>query len=130
MPDHITVALIGAGRTGGPLLAELIKYPYVTIIGVADLNPASDGVALAKANGIYTTTNPMELVDKGAAIDILVETSGDGKLKQTIKDHFEATGNKRTIIMHDLIARLFISVCTQQTELVPSFHPQDVGIGA
>lgn len=130
MPDSITVALIGAGRTGGPLLAELVKYPYVTIIGVADLNPASDGVALAKSKGIYTTTDPMELVAKDASIDILVETSGDVALKQAIKDRFEASGNKRTIIMHDLIARLFISVCTQQTDLVPSFHPQDVGIGS
>lgn len=129
MPDSITVALIGAGRTGGPLLAELIKYPYVTIIGVADLNPASEGVALAKSNNIPTTTDPMELVAKDAQIDILVETSGDIALKQAIKDRFEASGNKRTIIMHDLIARLFISVCTQQTALVPSFHPQDVGIG-
>lgn len=130
MSATITIALIGAGRTGGPLLAELIKYPYVSVVGVADLNPDSDGVALAKANGIYTTTNPMELVAKGKAIDILVETSGDRTLKHAIKDSFEADGNKHTIIMHDLIARLFISVCTQQADLVPSFHPQDDGIGA
>jgi hypothetical protein len=59
-----------------------------------------------------------------------VEVSGDGSLKKTIKDQFEKSKNKHTIIMHDLIARLFISVCTQQQKLIPSLHPDDVGIGS
>jgi hypothetical protein len=72
----------------------------------------------------------MELVMKGGDIDILVEVSGDHKLKRTIKAEFERSGNTGTIIMHDLIARLFISVCTRQQQLIPGLHPHDVGIGS
>lgn len=127
--EKVKIALIGAGRTGTPLLRELLNYPYVEVLGVADLNPEAEGVKLARTKGIYTTDDPMELVKKGEEIDILIEVSGDRGLKRRIKDYFEEMGNKKTIIMHDLIARLFITVCTGRQELVPSFHPDDVGIG-
>lgn len=129
MADKIGVALIGAGRTGTPILKELLKYPYITLVGVADLNPTAEGIKIAAETGIYTTSDPMALVGKGDAIDILIEVSGDKSLKKAIKTAFAKCGNKRTIIMHDLIARLFISVCTQQTELIPTVHPEDIGIG-
>ncbi len=127
--EKVKIALIGAGRTGTPLLKELLKYPYVEVVGVADLNLEAEGVKLAREKGIYTTADPMELVKKGEEIDILIEVSGDKGLKRRIKDYFEEIGNKKTIIMHDLVARLLITVCTGQQELVPSFHPEDVGIG-
>lgn len=130
MSDKISVAIIGGGRTGTPLLKELLKYAYVEIVGVADLDSNAEGIKLAVAKGIFTTSDPMELIMKGGAIDILVEVSGDNKLKKAIKSEFERSGNTRTIIMHDLIARLFISVCTQQQQLIPSLHPQDVGVGS
>jgi acetaldehyde dehydrogenase (acetylating) len=130
MSDKISVAIIGGGRTGTPLLKELLKYTYIEIVGVADLDPNAEGIKLAAAKGIFTTSDPMELIMKGGFIDILVEVSGDNNLKRTIKSEFERSGNTRTIIMHDLIARLFISVCTQQQQLVSSLHPQDVGVGS
>lgn len=130
MSDKISVAIIGGGRTGTPLLKELFKYSYIEIVGVADLDKAAEGVKLAASKGIFITSDPMELVMKGQDIDILVEVSGDSQLKKTIKAEFERSGNTKTIIMHDLIARLFISVCTQQKQLIPSLHPQDVGVGS
>jgi len=130
MSDTLRVAIIGGGRTGTPLLQELLKYAYIDIVGVADLDPYAEGIKLAAAKGIFTTSDPMELVMKGAFIDILVEVSGDITLKRTIKAEFERSGNTGTIIMHDLIARLFISVCTHQQQLIPGLHPQDVGVGS
>lgn len=127
--EKVRVALIGAGRTGTPLLKELLQYAYIDMVGVADLNPNAEGIKIAAAKGIFTTTDPMALVHKGDNVDILVEVSGDKSLKKQIKDYFEISGNKTTIIMHDLIARVFISICTRQPELIPSLHPQDVGVG-
>jgi len=129
MSEKVNVALIGAGRTGTPLLQEMLKYPYVYIVGVADLNPAAEGMKIAADNGVFTTTDPVTLISKGQKIDILVEVSGDASLKKVIKDYLHKTGNKKTIIMHDLIARLFISMTTSQQELIPSMHPRDVGVG-
>ncbi len=129
MADSVSVALIGAGRTGTPLLKEMVKYSYINIIGVADLNPDAEGMKVAQDNGIFTTTDPVSLISKGEEIDVLVEVSGDKSLKKVIKDYFQNTSNRKTIIMHDLVARLFISMTTQQSELIPSFHPEDVGVG-
>lgn len=129
MPEKINVALIGAGRTGTPLLNEMIKYSYINIVGVADLNASAEGMKIAEENKIFATTNPVDLISKGEEIDVLVEVSGDLSLKKVIKDYFQNTNNKKTIIMHDLVARLFISMTTQQEQLIPSLHPEDVGIG-
>lgn len=129
MPEKINVALIGAGRTGTPLLNEMIKYSYINIVGVADLNASAEGMKIAEENKIFATTNPVDLISKGEEIDVLVEVSGDLSLKKVIKDYFQNTNNKKTIIMHDLVARLFISMTTQQEQLIPSLHPEDVGVG-
>jgi acetaldehyde dehydrogenase (acetylating) len=129
MEEKLKVALIGGGRTGTPLLKELLKYSYVEIVGVADFDPSAEGLRIAAEKEIFTTSEPMALVKKGEYIDILVEVSGDTSLKKHIKDYFEQTGNMKTIIMHDLIARFFISVCTQQDKLIPGLHPDDVGVG-
>ena len=129
MAETIRVAIIGGGRTGTPLIKELFKYAYIEIVGVADLDPAAEGIKFAADEGLFTTSDPMELVMKDEDIDILVEVSGDRNLKKTIKAEFERSGNTKTIIMHDLIARLFISVCTKQQQLIPSMHPKDIGVG-
>ncbi len=129
MTEKITVAIIGAGRTGSMLLNELLKYPYVSVVGVSDLKRGAAGMMLAAEKGVFTTTDPMVLVERGADIDILIVVCGDAALKRTIKERFVAQGNKRTVIMHDTIARLFISVSARQPQLVGSLHPGDVGIG-
>ena len=129
MSEKINIGLIGAGRTGTPLLKEMLKYSYINIVGVADLNKTAEGIQIATDNGLFVTTNPVDLISKGEEIDILVEVSGDHSLKKVIKDYLQNTRNKKTIIMHDLVARLFISMTTQQTTLIPSLHPDDVGVG-
>ena len=129
MADKINVALIGAGRTGTPLLKEMLNYSYINIVGVADLNDSAEGMKLARDNNLFATTAPVDLISKGEEIDILVEVSGDLTLKKVIKDYMQNTNNKKTIIMHDLVARLFISMTTQQSTLIPSLHPEDIGIG-
>lgn len=129
MADKVRIGLIGAGRTGTPLLKEFLKYRYVEVIGVADISEKAPGVRLAAAKGIFTTTKPMDLVKKSVDIDILIEVSGDLKLKKRIKEYLAKSRNKKTIIMHDLIARLFISMMTKKAKLIPGFHPEDVGIG-
>lgn len=121
--------MIGAGRTGTPLLKELLKYHYIKVVGVADRKEGVAGVKMAAKKGIYTTTDPMAMLQKKKGIDILIDVRGDRKLKKTIKDFFTKSRNTKTIIMHDLIARLFISVSTKKSSLIPGFHPKDVGIG-
>jgi hypothetical protein len=50
-------------------------------------------------------------------------------VKRRLKDAFINEGNRHTIIMHDLVARLMISMISESTELIASLHPDDEGIG-
>ena len=127
--ETLTVALIGAGRTGTPLLRDLLDYSYVQVLGVADQQESSPGMQLARDYSIPCYQDPMELVQEIGEVDILVEVSGDKGLKGRIKQHYVNTGNSRTIIVHDLLARLMISLSDRSPFLVPSFHPEDKGIG-
>ena len=129
MGDTINVAIIGGGRTGTPLLKELTSFPFINVQGVADKNPKAEGIQFARQKGIFTTTDPIELAKMGIQIDILIEVSGDPDVKKQAKEYYEQTDNKQTIIMHDLVARMFISVCLRKNELISSFHPDDKGIG-
>ena len=131
MGNHgvLSIALIGAGRTGTPLLKDLMKYSYIQVLGVADHDEASPGMQIAQKNSIPCYTDPMALVLDIGQVDILIEVSGDKGLKGNIKEHYEKTGNRKTLIVHDLLARLMISLSDRSPHLVPSFHPEDKGIG-
>jgi acetaldehyde dehydrogenase (acetylating) len=127
--EIVRVAIVGGGRTGTPLLERFVNVPYIDVVGVADVDPDSPGAALARDNGIFFTTDALLFAAKGDEIDLLLEVSGDASLKRRLKDAFIQEGNRHTIIMHDLIARMMISLVEGSDTLAPSFHPEDVGIG-
>jgi len=129
MGDMVRIAVVGGGRTGAPLIEDLLKRPYVELVGVADVDPASPGALLAKDAGVFFTTDALHFAGNGDEIDLLIEVSGDASVKRDLKDAFVKAGNRRTIIMHDLIARLLMTMVTGADELVASVHPDDVGVG-
>ncbi len=129
MGDIVRIALVGGGRTGMPLLEDFLKRPYIEVIGVADRNPDSPGAKLAREKGIFFTEHPDVLAAKAAEIDVIIEVSGDPAVKPALKDAFQAQGNRHTIILQDVVARLFVSLVQNSQELVESFHPGDDGIG-
>ncbi len=127
--ESVRVALLGAGRTGTAFLKEMLGYNYIEVVGVCDLEDEAPGLQLARQSGLMTTLDPMELLSLGEQIDLLVELSGDPAQKRQIKDYFERIDNSHTIIMHDLVARLCVSLATRHDRLLPTIHPDDTGIG-
>lgn len=118
----IRIGVIGAGETGTPLLQQLLDASFVDVVGVADLNQDMPGIALAKARGIPTHDDCMALARLGEAIDILIDVTGVAKVREMLRDHFQHSGNHHTIIMHELIAVLMMSL--SKNELVSSKHNQ------
>ncbi len=125
----VRVAFVGGGRTGTPLLEDFLARPWAQIIGLADVSGASPGVMLARDHGVFVTDDAMIFASKGDEIDVLIEVSGDPAVKRRLKEAFAAEGNHHTIIVHDLIARMMLSMVTDSPQLVESFHPQDNGVG-
>lgn len=127
--ETIRVAIVGGGRAGAPLLEALSALPYIEVIGVADRDPDSTGALFALDHDIFYTENATVLGAKAGDIDLIIEVSGDPTVKPALKEAFRAQGNTDTIIVHDLVARLLMTLASGSDTLVPSYHPNDTGIG-
>ena len=120
--QKIRIGVIGAGETGTPLLKQLLDASFVDVVGVADLSAEMPGIKLAREHGIATYSDCMELARLGEAIDILIDVTGVPKVRDMLRDHFQKSNNHHTIIMHELIAVLMMSL--SKNELVASKHNQ------
>lgn len=129
MSDKIRVAVVGAGRTGTPLIQRLLDLDYVEVVGVADKNLESPGMLLARERGIFCVQYPDVLAAKGEELDAIIDVTGDPELKPALRDAFIAQNNRRTVIVNDLIARFILSLATDANELVQTYHPHDRGLG-
>ena len=120
----IRIILIGAGETGTPLLRQLLGVDFVEMIGVADLNDDLPGMKLAKEHGVRTTHDFMTLVGLGTAVDIVIDVTGVAKVRNQLRKHLQESGNQHTIIMHELIAVLLMSL-SQGTLVSMKHNPSD-----
>ena len=118
--EAIRIILIGAGETGTPLLKQLLAVPFVKVLGVADLDDTMPGIKLAREHGVPTTTDFMSLVQGGDAVDIVIDVTGVAKVRDQLRQHMQDSGNRHTIIMHELIAVLLMSL--SQGKLVAMKH--------
>lgn len=118
--EAIRIALIGAGDTGTPLLRQLLGAPFVTLVAVADLSDAQPGMVLARERGVRTTNDFMDIARLGNAVDIVIDVTGVAKVRDALRQHYQADANHHTIIMHERIAVLLMSL--SKGELVDSKH--------
>ena len=129
MAETVNVAIVGGGRAATPLIKDFLTRPFVNIVGIADVNPESPGAVIAREAGIFYCEHADVLAAKGSEIDIIFDLSGDPAVKPALKDAFVVQGNRTTIIAHDLIARMIMSLVEDADSLIESVHPADRGIG-
>jgi len=118
--EKIRIVLIGAGETGTPLLRQLLAASFVEVLGVADLNDDLPGIKLAKEHGVQVTNDFMTLVSRGDDVDLVIDVTGVAKVRDQLRQYMQDSGNRHTIIMHELIAVLLMSL--SQGELVTMKH--------
>lgn len=127
--DKVKVAIVGGGRTGTPLLEDFLKRPFVEVVGLADKDLDSPGAKLAREHGIFVCEYADVLAAKASEIDVIIEVSGDPSVKAALKDAFMAQGNRTTVIVHDVVARMILSIVGNSDTLVETYHPEDLGVG-
>lgn len=108
--DIFRIAVIGAGETGTPLLTQLLDAPFVEILGVADLDAEAPGMRLARARGVATTTDFMDLARIGEAVDVLIDVTGVPKVREALRHHMQDSGNTHTLIVHEMVVQLMLSL--------------------
>ena len=58
---RVKAAIIGSGNIGTDLMMKMIKYPQnMELVAVVGIDPASEGLAMARAHGIATTHEGIE----------------------------------------------------------------------
>ena len=59
--DRVKAAIIGSGNIGTDLMMKMIKYPQnMELAAVVGIDPASEGLAMARSHGIATTHEGIE----------------------------------------------------------------------
>lgn len=76
--DGLTrIFLIGAGKGGKAVLSRLLRFNWVQIVGVADLDPKAPGILLAKEAGLPVFTgDPLPLL-QGLNVNLVFDLTGD-----------------------------------------------------
>lgn len=120
--QKIRIGVIGAGETGTPLLTQLLDASFVEVVGVADLKDDMPGMAVARARGVKTTNDFMDIARLGNELDILIDVTGVHAVREKLRAFFQESGNHHTIIMHEMIAILMMSL--SQNKLVSTKHNQ------
>ena len=110
MPHKIRIAIVGAGETGAPLLEQLLSADFVKVVGIADLNPEAHGMVIARSRGVKTYSDFLELASQGEDIDIFIDVTGVHKVRDGLRQYMQQTDNHHTVIMHELIAVLLLSL--------------------
>ena len=62
---RVKAVIIGSGNIGTDLMMKMIKYPQnMDLVAVVGIDPASEGLAMARAHGIATTSDGIEGLKK------------------------------------------------------------------
>lgn len=120
--QKIRVGIIGAGETGTPLIKQLLDASFVEVVGVADLKNDMPGMVQARKHGVKTTNDFMDIALLGSRVDILIDVTGVQAVREKLREYLQASANGHTIIMHEMIAVLMMSL--SQNKLVTTKHNQ------
>lgn len=126
--ETVKVGIIGAGRTGTPLIKGFLQFSYIKILCVCDLNSDAEGMLIAREKNIFTTTNIEDVVNLGEELDLVINVTGDPTLRKRLVNYYLRTANAHTIIVHEKIARLMVSLAQRSAELMKSLHPRIEGL--
>jgi len=77
MGERVRVAVLGSGNIGTDLMVKLLRSRVLELAMVAGIDPASEGLAKARAAGVATTTEGIDglLADRGSGAIVFDATS-------------------------------------------------------
>lgn len=127
MPESLNVIVIGGSPTAKQLILDFISRPFVTVVGVADIDPTSPGAELAQKVGLFFTTDIREFASVDPAPDIIIDVCGRPHVHPLLDEVFAPQDEGGPAIVYDAVARLLISVAADADELVPSCRVLSTG---
>jgi acetaldehyde dehydrogenase len=79
----LRVAILGSGNVGTDLMYKVARNPALTLVGVVGIDPASEGLALARARGLATAHDGVErFLDDHPDVEVVFDaTSAHAHMK-------------------------------------------------
>lgn len=110
--DIEQLGIIGAGPGGADLLRTFLTTPNVRLIGIADPNPSSPGIVLAKQHKIFSTANFQDLLNKPGK-KILFDATGI----PAVTDKLLEAADDTTIVVRPEVAKLIWEMVDAREEV-------------
>ncbi len=82
MSGRLSCAILGSGNIGADLMAKIGRSEALDLAAVVGIDPASDGLARARAAGYETSADGIDwIVDNAGTIDLVFEATSAGAHK-------------------------------------------------
>jgi len=122
MSENINVALVGLGRIGQQFALSLASHikegdKPITIIAVAEQDPNSEAAKQFADEGVSVFTDAAEIAALGDHLDIIFDLTGVPAVRQALREKLQETGNRNTVIVPEVFARLLWSFLEYGAEL-------------
>jgi diguanylate cyclase (GGDEF)-like protein len=105
-PGHLTIAIVGGSLRSASILRLLNEVENLSVVALADGNPASPGARLAEDLGIFTTGDITELYQV-PGLDLIVDVSEDAAMRALLEDErppgVEVIGSRGSEMIWDLL---------------------------
>ena len=106
----VKILIIGAGNGGKAVLSRLLRFDWVEIVGVTDINPRAAGLQQAKEAGVPVFVEDPLITLQRLNIDLVFELTGDPMLRAHLLNRpnrsFDIATGQVTHLLWDVIREL------------------------
>lgn len=124
MSTRLRVVIIGGSDTARQLITDFLSRPFIHLVAVVDLSEASPGAHAAKRAGVQFMTDIRQLSSVSPQPDLVIDVCGRPHVKPTLDETFPLDDPDRPVIVHDMVARLVLSLAADSMALVPGCPPE------
>ena len=84
----MNVGIIGGGKGGTAILKSIMSLENAKIIGIADLDTNAPGIKIAKAHGIFSTSDYRDVFTRGKG-GIIIEATGVERISDDLHEMYD-----------------------------------------
>lgn len=111
MGNKIKIAILGLGNIGQEFAEHLLARIQeggmpIEIVGVAHRHLDSPVVLGFQQSGVKVFADALDIISLGESVDIIFDLTGNAKIRQSLRECLQQTGNRHTVIAPETFARL------------------------
>ncbi len=125
----VKLLIVGLGRVGGTFYQKFkeVAPEHIEILAISENNLENPLLKEVKKDGIPNYLDVIEAINSyGEEIDIIVDTSNNIEVKNTIRKLLQETNNRHTVLLPMIVYYLIWSLLPD-TPLIEQDHHKNIG---